>query len=101
MSRHATWLCGLLCMVAAGCSSTDTHPPLANNDCHVGQNCHNTSGGISSTTGGGTGGTGQDAARQTTDSGARSCGTECAIDPTFGVRLCARSLVCPGVIVDR
>lgn len=99
MSRRAAWTGGLLWVIAAGCSSADKHPPGANNDCPVGVKCDRPYGGISSS-GGGNPNT--DSGTLTTDAGTtRTCGSDCVTDPTFGVALCAKSLVCPGVVVDR
>jgi hypothetical protein len=99
MSRHATWRAGFVWVVVAACSSKDTsHPPGIIDDCS--ENCDKGYG--SPSAGGGAPPPSSDAGNET-DSGSNTvaCGSDCVTDPNFGLSLCSRSLVCPGVVVDR
>ncbi len=98
MSRHATWRAGFVWVVAAACSSTDnSHPPGILDDCS--ENCDK---GYGSPSAGGGPRPAPDAGSET-DSGTSTveCGSDCQTDPNFGLSFCSRSLVCPGVVVDR
>src|ERR1041384_1964911 len=97
MSRCATWTCGLLWAIAPACSSADTHPPGANNDCPVGVKCDRPYGGISSSGGGNP--PPKDAAASQADA-RTDAGVGCITDPTFGVTLCSGSPTCTRVRID-
>lgn len=97
MRRRFAYIACFALAVAAGCSSTDSHPPAFLDDCT--HDCDppitgiNGSGGVVPDAGADTGGS-------TTDQGV-VVGLGCVTDPTFGVRLCTGSVLCPGVTVDR
>lgn len=85
-----------IAVAIAACSSSDTHPPVASNDCS--SNCdHGVYGGHgqATATGGAGGGT------TTIADGSTTAASGCVADPTFGFTLCATApSLCPGVIID-
>lgn len=83
-------------VAAAACSSSDTHPPVASNDCS--SNCdHGVYGGHGQATSTG----GADGGATTLVDGATAGPSGCVADPTFGFTLCATApSLCPGVTID-